>query len=72
MKARWWEHFNEVPSEYQQEVIDGMPDSPTISQFDNPPSKEEMLQALSRLRTRKAGGKTGIIPELLVYGGVEV
>ena len=75
VKARWWKHFNQVfniRNEYHQEVVDGMPDIPMQSEFHNPPSEEEVLQALSRLWKGKASGKTGIIRELLVYGGVEV
>ena len=33
---------------------------------------EELQTALSKLRKGKAGGKTGILPELLVCGGTEM
>ena len=46
-----------------------MPTVPPYHEFDRPPSMEELEVALSRLKKRKAGGKTGILPELLLCGG---
>ena len=37
-----------------------------------PPIEEELSQALSKLRKRKAGGKSGILPELILSGGPEL
>ena len=75
VRTRWWEHFNRVlnvPSEVDQDVVGQMPSWPTEWELDRPPSEEEMLQALGKLRKGKAGGKSGILPELLVYGGAEM
>ena len=37
-----------------------------------PPTVEELDSALSKLRSGKAGGRTGILPELIVHGGTEL
>ena len=69
---RWDEHFNKIlniPSQYCQEVIDAMP---VHWELDDPPTCEELWTALSKLRKDKAGGKTGILSELLVCGGTEM
>ena len=70
--ARWQEHFMDilnVPSEYRDEVIDSMPLIPLVSDLDAPPSEEELAMALSKLKRRKAAGKTEISPELVIEGG---
>lgn len=70
--ARWHEHFMKilnVPSEYRDAVIDGMPAIPPVLDLDAPPSEEELARALSKLKRRKAGGKTEISPELILEGG---
>ena len=40
--------------------------------LDNPPTFEELENAMSKMKRRKVGGKTGILPELLMYGGSEL
>ena len=45
---------------------------PIHLEMDDPPTCEELRIALSKLRKSKAGGKTGILPELLVCGGMEM
>ena len=35
-------------------------------------TSEELMEALSKMKRGKAGGRTGILPELLLYGGVEL
>ena len=42
---------------------------PPALELDHPPTLEE---ALRRLKRGKAGGRTGILPELLLYGGPEL
>ena len=54
---------------FDEEVILQVPVVAPCSDFDEPPSLEELMTALSKLRRRKAGGKTGILPELLLCGG---
>ena len=75
VKLRWHNHFTHVlnvPSQYRQEVIDGIPGHPVNWELDDPPTCEELLTALTKLKKGKAGGKTGILPELLAYGGAEL
>ena len=42
------------------------------SYVDDPPTCEELAAALSKLKKGKVGGKTGIMPELLVHGRAEL
>ena len=46
-----------------------MPTVPPYHEFDRPTSMEELEVALSQLKKRKTGGKTGILQELLLCGG---
>ena len=59
------DHFNQVfniPSQFCEEVIEEMPTYPTRLELDNPPTDDELLLALGRLKRGKAGGKTGRVP----------
>ncbi len=38
-------------------------------ELDEVPNEEELLAALSKLKIGKAGGKSGVLPELVLYGG---
>ena len=73
--SRWHHHFSSIlniPSEYDSDVIDGMTRDPPHLEFDDPPTLDELLKALSCLKRGKAGGKTGILPALLLLFGGEV
>ena len=62
VKQRWHGHFKKIlniPSQYQQEVVDSMPTHQTIYDLDDP------LSALGKLKNGKVGGNTGILPELI-------
>ena len=75
VKMTWQEHFSRIlniSSQYRQEVLDGMPSLPPIVELDHPPTFDELVEALSKLKRGKAGGRTGILPELLLYGGAEL
>ena len=61
-----------IPSQYQQVVINEMPAHPVCFVMDSPPTLEELLPALGHLKAGKAGGRTGIMPELLKYGRAEL
>ena len=70
VKQRWHDHFNDVlnvPSQCRQETIDEIPSHPTEWELDDPPTCEELTVALSKLKRGKAGGKTGIMPQLIVH-----
>ena len=75
VKLTWHEHFSRVlniTSQYQQVVLDQIPSRPPALELDHPPTFDELQKALRRLKRRKAGGRTGILPELLLYGGPEL
>ena len=59
-------------SEYRDEVISDMPLLPPILELHLPPTEEELSQTLSKLRKSKAGGKSDILPELILSGGPEL
>jgi hypothetical protein len=68
----WVEHFTKVlnvTSQHQQELVDEVPSLDEITTLDVTPSQEELINAMTKLKQGKAGGKTGILPELLIYGG---
>ena len=72
---RWSQHFLKVlnvPSEYGEQAINDLPFLPPIWELDSPPTDEELLQVLSKLKKGKAGGKSGILPELILCGGCEL
>ena len=58
-----------IPSEFRDVVIDGMPVIPPVLNLDAPPSEEELALAMSKLRRRRVGDKTEILPELILEGG---
>ena len=75
MKQRWYDHFTSilnVRSQYRQEVIDEMLAQSSRLEVDHPPTSDELSHALGHLKGGKAGGKTGILPELLKCGGTEM
>ena len=75
VRHKWRRHFSRIlntPSEYQQVVIDGLPGHSPRLELDGPPTMEELLVALKESKKGKASGKTRILPELLLYGGVEL
>ena len=41
-------------------------------ELDSPSSEEELSQALSKLKMRKAGGKSDTLPELILCGGAKL
>ena len=75
VRSRWHRHFTKIlniPSEVCEQVVDGRTSQPTRLDLDNPPTEEELESALGKLKEGKAGGKTGIPPELIAYGGTEL
>ena len=55
-------------STFSDEVIQQMSMLPPCLDLDGPPT-EELEAALSKMKLCKAGGKTGIMPELVLFGG---
>ena len=76
VRSRWYRHFSNIlniPSEYCEAVVDNLPPQPIRSDLDDdPPTDEELESALNKLKLGKAGGKTGIAPELVVHGGADL
>ena len=75
VKKTWYDHFTQVlniPSQYRQEVLDELPYLPPVQELDRPPTLDELIEAIGKLRKGKTGGRTGILPELLIYGGPEL
>jgi len=66
---RWYEHFKNFLSIYDEDVITAVPTLPPLLQFDEPPTMEELEVTWSQLKVRKAGGLSGILPELILFGG---
>ena len=75
VKAMWYQHFSRVLticSDYSHAVVEEFPALPVDPALDEPPSLDELLLALRRMKRGKAGGQTGILPELLIAGGEEL
>ena len=53
MATRWYNH---VLSKYRDDVINNNPLVAPILELDSPPFEEELSQALSKIKKRKAGG----------------
>ena len=74
VKTMWPQHFSKVlniPSSFVPDVIE-QPTLDPVLELDGPPSMEELICALSKLKVGKAGGRTRILPELIIAGGTEL
>ena len=49
-----------------------MPSLPPVMELDHHPTSEELGEEMSKLKRGKAGGRTGILLELLLHGGAEL
>ena len=63
---------SEYRGEYRDEVIDDMPSLSTRWDLNDPPTAEELETALGKLKRGKAGGRSGILPEMILCGGAEL
>ena len=69
---RWHQHFSKLlnqESTFKDEVIEQIPMQLPCPEFDEPPTEEELEGALSKMKKHKAGDKTEILPELVLFGG---
>ena len=69
---RWLRHFQgvlNVASVFDAAVVEEIPDRPVATDMDNAPSPEELEQALLKMKLGKAGGKSGVLPDILRHGG---
>ena len=70
--ARWSEHFQTLFSAnhtVQETAINRVPQLPPIEALDEPPTLEELTEAIDQLKSRKAAGVDGIPPEIWKHGG---
>ena len=75
INSRWHRHFTtilNVASQFSEETIASLEPRPTLWDLDEPPTEEEFQTAMDRLKTGKAAGMTGILQEMIVYGGHEL
>lgn len=73
-KATSHEHFYRalnIPSQYSQAVLDAMPSLPPAMELDQPPTFENLVEALGKLKQGKPAERTGILLKLLLHGGAE-
>jgi len=72
---RWHQHFSavlNVPSRYDVQVVDAAEQHPEQTDLGDPPSEEEVMEAIVKLRGGRAGGKNGILPEMVKGCGGEM
>ena len=67
-QQRWRRHFSEIlnlPSEFSLDELELVRQRPVRVDLTEPPSVEELERAIGKLRSGKAGGKSGILPEMV-------
>ena len=67
-QQRWRRHFSNVlnlQSEFSVEELERVRQRPMRPEMGDPPSEEELQNALGKLKCGKASGETGILPEML-------
>ena len=65
---RWRRHYSNllnIVSEIDMTELEQARQRPPRTEMADPPSSEEMENAISKLRTGKAAGKSGILPEMV-------
>ena len=65
-----YEHFETVLntcSNFEERVIHSAKQHPVRKELAQPLVEDEIIDALGKLKENKAGGKTGIMPEMLKY-----
>ena len=65
-----YEHFETVLntcSNFEERVIHSAQKHPVRKELAQPPVEGKIIDALGKLKGNKAGGKTGIMPEMLKY-----
>ena len=64
----WQHHFHGVlnmRSSFLADAVDEALNHPVDDSLDDPPSEDEVLEALMKMKCGKAGEKNGVLPELL-------
>ena len=66
---QWWhEHFElvlNVNSSFDKNVFQSVEQHPLRNEMAEPPSEEEVIEALGKLKNNKAPGKNDILPEMV-------
>ena len=73
--SRWQEHFCQVlnvQSSYIEDTVSTVQLMAVGEELGMPPSEDEILAAMSSLKGGKAGGKNGVLPELLKCCGANL
>jgi len=67
-KERWQRHFSKIlniQSQFDEEEIKKARQQPLRANLEEPPSEEELLIAIRKLKSGKAAGQSGILPEMV-------
>ena len=67
-QGRWIRHFTKVlnlQSQFDMDELQRVQQRPVKSELEEPPSKEELLRAILKIKNGKASGESGILPEML-------
>ncbi len=67
-QQRWRRHFSEIlnlQSGFSMEELELVRKRPVKDEMSEPPSEEELERAIGKLRSGKAGGETGVLPEMV-------
>ena len=75
IQDHWFRHFGNVlngESQFDASVVESLPDALLRPELDNSPSESEMLAATRMMKAGKAGGESGILPEMIICGGKEL
>jgi len=75
VKNRWKEHFQNLlnqSSNTDPNVLNNMDKRPSITAMDNPPTLEEVADAVKSLKNGKAAGADGIPSEVFKFGGPSI
>ena len=67
-QQRWRRHFSEIlnlQSEFSLDELELVRQRPVRVDLTEPPSEEELERAIGKLRSGKAGGESGILPEMV-------
>ena len=67
-QQRWRRHFSEIlnlQSKFSLDELELVRQRPVRVDLTEPPSEEELERAIGKLRSGKAGGESGILPEMV-------
>ena len=73
VRVRWHQHFQRVlniQSEFDLNIIEEVPRHAVRPELDDVPDLTEVTRAVRSLRLGTAGGISGIVPDLVVNGGL--